>query len=152
MAFQLTIDSFAEGALIPRRHTCEGENVSPALAWSGAPKGTRSFALIMDDPDAPAGTWNHWLLWDLDAGTNALDGEFRPGAAGKSGLNDFGEQGYGGPCPPRGHGPHRYYFKLYALDVTELGLMQGARRDALERALKGHELGRAQHMGRYERK
>ncbi len=119
MAFRLITDAFAESALIPKRHTCEGQDISPALAWSGEPVGTRSFALIMDDPDAPLRTWNHWLLWNIPAGTDALSESFSPVSTGLSGTNDFGKPGYGGPCPPRGHGPHRYYFKLYALDRYE---------------------------------
>jgi len=152
MAFRLITDAFAESALIPKRHTCEGQDISPALAWSGEPVGTRSFALIMDDPDAPLRTWNHWLLWNIPAGTDALSESFSPVSTGLSGTNDFGKPGYGGPCPPRGHGPHRYYFKLYALDVEKLALKAGAKRAELDRALKGHVLAETQYMGRYERK
>jgi Raf kinase inhibitor-like YbhB/YbcL family protein len=152
MAFQLIIDKFSVNGPIPKRYTCEGEDISPALAWSSEPSETRSFALIMDDPDAPVGTWNHWLLWDIPTETHVLEERFSPGSAGKSGTNDFGRPGYGGPCPPRGHGPHRYYFKLYALDVEKLALKAGAKRADLDRALKGHVLGEAQYMGRYERK
>ena len=152
MAFRLTTNAFEDGASIPRRYTCDGEDVSPAVAWSGEPGGTKSFTLIMDDPDAPAGTWNHWLLWDIPEGPHELGERFRPGAVGQSGTNDFGKLGYGGPCPPRGHGPHRYYFRLYALDVETLGLKPGARRAELDRALRRHVLGEASYMGRYERK
>ena len=120
MAFQLTVAGFAEGASIPQRHTCDGQDLSPGVSWSGAPGDTGSFALIMDDPDAPVGTWNHWLLWDLAASTQSLPEGLRPGQLGVSGTNDFGRPGYGGPCPPRGHGPHRYYFKLFALNVASL--------------------------------
>ena len=152
MAFQLTIAGFAEGASIPQRHTCDGQDLSPAVSWSGAPGDTGSYALIMDDPDAPAGTWNHWLLCDLAASTQSLAEGFRPGQSGVSGTNDFGRPGYGGPCPPRGHGPHRYYFKLFALNVASLGLKAGAKRGELDRALKGRVVAEAQYMGRYERK
>ena len=152
MAFQLTIEAFAESAPIPKRHTCEGQDILPALAWAGEPNGTRSFALIMDDPDAPLRTWNHWLLWDIPRGTHALEERFEPGSTGQSGTNDFGKPGYGGPCPPRGHGPHRYYFKLYALNVEKLALEADAKRADLDRALKRHVLAKAQYMGRYERK
>ena len=152
MAFQLIIDAFSESAWIPKKYTCEGQDRSPALAWSGEPDATHSYTLIMDDPDAPAGTWNHWLLWDIPAATHALPERFSTGSTGHSGTNDFGKPGYGGPCPPRGHGPHRYYFKLYALDVETLPLRAGAKRPDLDRALKGHVLGEAQYMGQYERK
>jgi Raf kinase inhibitor-like YbhB/YbcL family protein len=151
MAFQLTSGAFAEGAMIPKRHTCEDQDISPALAWSGEPDGTRSFALIMDDADAPLRIWNHWLLWDIPAGTHALKERFRPSAKIQSGTNDFGNPGYGGPRPPRGHGPHRYYFKLYALNVEHLALKADAKRADLDRELKVHVLGEAQYMGRYER-
>ncbi len=152
MTFRLTVEGFREGDTIPRRHTCEGEDVSPALSWEDAPPTARSFALIMDDPDAPAGTWNHWLLWDIPTGVNRIEEGFQPGSLGVSGTNDFGKPGYGGPCPPRGHGPHRYYFRLYALDVESLGLPEGARRAQLDAALRGHILDEAQYMGRYERR
>ncbi len=152
MSFRLTTNVFTESASIPKKYTCEGEDISPALAWSGEPNATRSFALIMDDPDAPAGTWSHWLLWDIPAATHALEERLWTGSTGQSGTNDFGKPGYGGPCPPRGDGPHRYYFKLYALDIDKLPLKPGAKRADLDRALKGHVLAQAQHMGQYERK
>ncbi len=152
MAFQLTVAGFAEGAMIPKVHTCEGKDISPALQWSGAPANTKSFALIMDDPDAPGGTWNHWLLFDIPAGVQALAEGFKPGQVGVSGVNDFGRQGYGGPCPPQGHGPHRYFFKLFAVNTESLGLRAGARRADLDRALRNRILGQAQYSGRYERK
>ena len=152
MTFRLTVEGFREGDTIPRRHTCEGEDVSPALFWEDAPPTAKSFALVMDDPDAPAGTWNHWLLWDIPASVTRIEEGFQPGSLGVSGTNDFGKPGYGGPCPPRGHGPHRYYFRLYALDVESLGLAEGARRAQLDAALRGHVLDEAQYMGRYERR
>jgi len=152
MAFQLTISAFAEGATIPIQYTCDGADRSPALAWSGAPEGTKSFTLIVDDPDAPVGTWNHWLLYDIPATMRDVAEGFKPGDAGVSGVNDFGKPGYGGPCPPPRHGVHRYFFKLFALDVPSLGLKAGTRRAELDRALKGHALAEARHMGKYERK
>ncbi len=152
MAFKLSSPAFADGGNIPRLHTCEGADLSPALEWSGEPGGTGSFALIVDDPDAPVGTWNHWLLCDLPASTHTLPQGFKAGQAGESGTNDFGKLGYGGPCPPKGHGPHRYYFKLYALKVPSLGLRRGAKRAELDRALQGRVLAEAQWMGRYERR
>ena len=116
------------------------------------PPATRSFALSVDDPDAPAGTWNHWLLWDIPASVHALPQGFKPGTLGVSGTNDFGKPGYGGPMPPRGHGPHRYFFKLHALDVPALGLGSAAWRAALDRVMRGHVLAQAEYVGRYERK
>ena len=152
MPFRLSTSAFEEGAAIPKLYTCEGADVSPSLEWSGAPGDTKSYALIADDPDAPAGTWNHWLLWDIPASVHSLAQDFKPGTLGASGSNDFGKPGYGGPCPPRGHGPHRYFFKIHALDVESLNLRAGARRADLDRALRGHVLAQAEYMGRYERK
>lgn len=152
MAFKLTAGAFADGGTIPTLHTCDGADLSPALEWSGEPGGTQSFALIVDDPDAPAGTWNHWLLYDVSPSVHALAQGTKPGHTGVSGTNDFGKQGYGGPCPPKGHGPHRYFFKLYAVNVPSLGLKAGTKRADLDRALKGHSLAEAHYMGRYERK
>jgi Raf kinase inhibitor-like YbhB/YbcL family protein len=152
MPLKLMTGAFAEGATIPKLHTGEGADLAPALEWTDAPAGTSSFALIVDDPDAPAGTWNHWLLWDIPAETRNLAQGFRPPQTAVSGKNDFGKPGYGGPMPPKGHGPHRYYFKLFALDVASLGLAAGARRADLDRALRGHILAQAQYMGRHERR
>jgi len=152
MAFKLIIPAFAEGGLIPKLHTCEGADVSPSLEWTGEPTETRSLTLIVDDPDAPAGTWNHWLLYDLSASVRSLAQGYKPGKLGQSGANDFGRAGYNGPCPPKGHGPHRYFFKLYALDVPSLGLPAGARRAGIDKAMRGHILAEAQYMGRYERR
>ena len=151
MAFQLTSEAFADGAPIPKRHTCEDQDVSPALAWSGEPDGTRSFALIMDDPDAPLRTWNHWLLWDIPADTHALKERFRPSAAVKNGTNDFGKPGYGGPCPPRGHGPHRYVFQLFALN-RRLAFDGHPGRSEVIRTMKGHVLAKGVLVGTYERR
>ena len=151
MAFRLIVGAFPEGGSIPRLHTCDGANLSPALEWSGEPSDTRSFALIMDDPDAPAGTWNHWLLYDLSASVHVLAQGYEPDRVGVSGKNDFGKLGYGGPCPPKGHGPHRYFFKLHALNVASLGIKAGVTRPELDRALKGRVLAEAQYMGRYQR-
>jgi Raf kinase inhibitor-like YbhB/YbcL family protein len=151
MAFQLFSTAFADGGWIPALHTCEGADLSPALEWSGEPDGTHSFALIVDDPDAPAGTWNHWLLWDIPAKTHNLPQGFKPGTVGVSGRNDFGRTGYGGPCPPKGHGPHRYFFKLYALGVETLGLREGTKRPDLDRAMAERVLAETQCMGQFER-
>ena len=151
MAFSLKVKGFDDGAFIPKRNACDGEDSSPALEWSNEPKGTNSFALIMDDPDAPGGTWNHWLLWDIRNNVHSLAEGFRPGLLGASGKNDFGRPGYGGPCPPKGHGAHRYYFTLYAVDRPFLGQPAGAKRPQVDQALQGHVLAQAQYMGRYAR-
>ena len=149
MPFTIRVEGFAAGETIPKRHTCEGVDVSPAIDWSDVPESTKSFALIVDDPDAPGGTWNHWLVWDIPADRGGLTEGDR---AGVSGTNDFGKPGYGGPCPPKGHGPHRYFFRLYAVDAKSLHLKPGARRDDLDRALRTHKTVEATYMGRYERK
>jgi hypothetical protein len=150
---QLTSPAFEPGATIPQRHTGDGKDVSPSLRWSGAPAGTKSFALICDDPDAPRGTWVHWVLFNLPADQAELAEGVPatpelPGGA-KQGKNDFGNHGYGGPAPPRGK-PHRYIFKLYALD-TVLELPAGATKQQLEQAMKGHVLAQGQLMGTYSR-
>jgi Raf kinase inhibitor-like YbhB/YbcL family protein len=145
--FAVDSDAFGRGDEIPRRHTCEGEDVSPALSWTAAPAGTRAPALIVDDPDAPRGTFTHWLAWNIDPAAGALAESERGPAEGR---NDFGVTGWSGPCPPPGHGTHRYFFRLYALD-TRLGIGLGAKRRELERALAGHVLATAELMGRYER-
>ncbi|HJT88662.1 MAG TPA: YbhB/YbcL family Raf kinase inhibitor-like protein [Bryobacteraceae bacterium] len=132
-------------------HTCQGADVSPSLEWKDEPRDTRSFALIVDDPDAPAGTWRHWVLYDIPPQVHNLAQGYKPGNLGVSGTNDFGKPGYGGPCPPKGK-PHRYYFKLYALDVHTLGLPAGIQANELENAMKGHIRGETQYMGRYQRR
>ena len=152
MPFRLFSSGFSEGGSIPALYTCDGADLSPPLEWSGAPAETRSFALVLEDPDAPAGVWCHWLLHDIGAKVHELPQGCRPGALGLSGTNDFAKPGYGGPCPPKGHGPHRYLFKLHALDVHTLGLPAGARRAELLEAIKGHVLAAAGYMGRFERK
>jgi Raf kinase inhibitor-like YbhB/YbcL family protein len=150
MTFTLTIAAFADGGPIPAKFTCEGANVSPELRWNDAPANTRSYALIVDDPDAPVGTFTHWVQFDIPAERSSLaEGASAIGVAGK---NDFGRAGYGGPCPPRGQGPHRYTFTLYALDITSLKLKAGAGRREMETALRGHILAQAAYLGRYERK
>ena len=120
--------------------------------WTGEPPETRSLALILDDPDAPGGVWNHWLLYDLPPTVRSLAQGYKPGKLGQCATNDFGRRGYGGPCPPKGHGPHRYFFKLYALSVASLALPAGARRAEIDKALSGHILAEARYMGRYERR
>lgn len=147
VTIQLTSVAFSEGNTIPKRYTCDAENVSPPLQWTQIPAGTMSLALIMDDPDAPAGTWVHWVLYDVPPKQAGLaEGE---SGVGVQGLNGFRKTGYGGPCPPGGK-PHRYYFKVYALDSL-LNLPQGANKGEVEKAMQGHVLGVGQLMGLYSR-
>lgn len=154
MALRLTSPAFTNGASIPREHTCDGADLSPALQWEDVPAQTRSFALIVDDPDAPAGTWVHWVIFDLPATTRQLargvpgDGQLPSGA--RQGRNDFKRVGYGGPCPPRGPA-HHYHFRLYALDAT-LGLSAGASRADVDAAMRGHVLAHAELVGVYQRR
>lgn len=150
MSFALNSSAFENNEKIPVRHTCDDENLSPPLSWTDAPEGTQAFALVMDDPDAPSGTFTHWLLVDIPASRTALDEGLKPGDVGTSGTNDFEKIGYGGPYPPRGHGPHRYRFSLHALRART-SLAEGASRAAVDRALKGATLGTATLVGRYER-
>lgn len=145
--FGLSSNAFGQGDEIPRRHACDGEDISPALSWSGPPAGTRSLALIVDDPDAPRATFTHWLAWNIEPEAGELaEGESAPA----EGRNDFGIGGWSGPCPPPGHGQHRYFFRLHALDARlDIGMRAGRRE--LERALASHVLETAELMGRYER-
>lgn len=152
MSLTLSTKSFAPGGEIPRKYTCEGDNLSPELSWSEPPKGTQNFALIADDPDAPSGTFTHWVLYGVSTETRQLAegssrGQLPAGAS--QGRNDFGKTAYGGPCPPPGK-PHRYFFKLYALD-TKLGLKPGASKQQLEQAMKGHVLAQSEVMGTFKR-
>jgi Raf kinase inhibitor-like YbhB/YbcL family protein len=151
MPFRLFSSAFSEGGWIPDLQTCDGADLSPSLEWSGEPGDTRSFALVMEDPDAPAGTWCHWLLYDIAPKIHQLAQGYKPGGLGVSGTNDFGKPGYGGPCPPKGK-PHRYFFKLHALDVETLGLPAGAKRAELYQSLQGHILAQAEYMGLYQRR
>ena len=151
---ELTSTAFTEGSPIPIKHTCDAENVSPALKWSGAPAEAKSLVLIAADPDAPVGTWVHWVLYGLPATANELaenapQSQYLPGGA-RQGLNDFRKLGYGGPCPPAGNA-HRYFFKLYALD-TALDLKPGATKKEVEHAMEKHILAQAQLMGTYKRR
>jgi len=148
----LTSTSF-QGSQIPARFTCSGAGISPQLAWNAPPAGTASFALLVTDPDAPRGTFVHWVLYDLPAGTRALPeglaalGQLEDGS--RQGRNDFGEIGYGGPCPPPGS-PHHYHFMLYALDA-KLNLAAGATRAQVEAAMQGHILAHGELVGLYKR-
>ena len=150
---KLMSTAFRDGEEIPRPHSRDGGDVSPPLAWSGAPEKTASFALVCDDPDAPRGTWVHWVLGDLPPEATALPagaGKGKGPSAGVPGKNDFGELGWGGPAPPRGHGTHHYEFRLYALD-RRLGLARGTSKAELEAAMKGHVLAEARLTGTYRR-
>ena len=150
--FILTSSAFSSGQLIPRRYTCEGPNISPPLAWEGAPSRTQSFALISEDPDAPGGNWVHWVIFNIPSMENKL----KEGVAmtpslpngAHQGLNDFQKVGYGGPCPPGG--THRYFFKLTALDA-KLNLPSKTTKGDVEKAMQGHILAQAELMGTYHR-
>jgi Raf kinase inhibitor-like YbhB/YbcL family protein len=152
MSLNIMSSAFGEGDLIPRQYTCDGRDVSPPITWTGAPAGTKSLALIADDPDAPAGTWVHWVVYNLPAGVAELheaippDRELKGG--GRQGKNDFRKIGYGGPCPPSG--THRYFFKLYALDA-ELDLEPGATKADVLAAMEGRILAEARLIGKYKR-
>jgi Raf kinase inhibitor-like YbhB/YbcL family protein len=152
MEIKMTSSAFKEGDMIPKKYTCDGQDVSPPLAWDSVPEGTKSLALISDDPDAPMGTWVHWVIFNLPPDAKELaenvpsQRELKNGA--KQGTTDFRRIGYGGPCPPRG--THRYYFKLYALD-TMINLSPGASKSQLLKAMEGHILAQGQLMGRYSR-
>jgi Raf kinase inhibitor-like YbhB/YbcL family protein len=152
MTIKITSSTFTEGSMIPNRYTCDAEDVSPDLAWTGVPEGTKSLALICDDPDAPMGTWVHWVLFNLPPDINELHAEIPPEKTLKNsarhGKNDFGRFGYGGPCPPSG--THRYFFKLYALD-TRIKLGSGITKAQLLEAMNGHILDEGRLMGKYKR-
>ncbi|MEE9252063.1 MAG: YbhB/YbcL family Raf kinase inhibitor-like protein [Thermodesulfobacteriota bacterium] len=152
MSMNVTSAAFEEGGMIPRQYSCDGADISPPLAWSGVPEGTKSIALICDDPDAPVGVWVHWVLYNLPPDTTELPegvpSQKTLSSGAMHGRNDFGNLEYGGPCPPGG--THRYYFKLYTLD-TELELSPGASKKQLLSAMEGHILAQGQLMGRYKR-
>lgn len=153
MSFTVRSSDFTQGATIPLQFTCVGADISPALEWSAVPANTQSFALIADDPDAPVGTWVHWVLYNLPASVHSLPQNFPKSEKAKDGTlqgrNDFGKIGYGGPCAPPGK-THRYFFKLYALD-TRLALQAGATKKDLEAAMKSHILEESETMGRFSR-
>ena len=151
---EITSTAFVEGDTIPRPYTCDEEDLSPPLSFSGVPDTATTLALIVDDPDAPAGTWVHWVLFDLPAETSGLpEGvpkEPRPALGGSQGANSWGRTGYAGPCPPPPTGEHRYFFRLYALDAA-IDLAPGARADDVRGAMDGHVLAEASLMGTYRR-
>lgn len=153
MTLNISSSAFSSGGTIPKVYTCDGQNRSPDLTWSGLPEGTRSLALILDDPDAPGGTFTHWVLYNMPASLTALSaGQLKTTAIngiGVQGTNDFSRAGYDGPCPPRGN-PHRYIFHLYALDV-ELNLKPGSTAAALRKAISGHVLAVGEYLGKYNR-
>ena len=153
MAFAVKSTAFSNGGEIPRKYTCSGENLSPALSWNDMPPKAKALALIADDPDAPGGTWTHWILWNLPSRATSLPEGVPPTESlensARQGRNDFGRIGYGGPCPPPGR-PHRYFFRLYALDGA-LDLKAGASRTELESAMKPHLVAQAEWMGMFKR-
>ena len=152
MAIKVNSTAFQEGGIIPKQYTCDGQNISPPLAWDSVPANAQALALIADDPDAPGKTWVHWVVFDMPATTKSLPENVPPqetiAGGGKQGTTDFRKVGYGGPCPPSG--THRYYFKVYALD-KELGLDNKATKDQVLKAMEGHILAQGQLMGRYKR-
>lgn len=149
----ISTEAFGAGETIPAEYTCDGKNVSPALSWSSIPAGVKTITLIMDDPDAPRGTFVHWVLYNIPAIAQKLQKGVPKNEiladGSRQGMTDFGRPGYGGPCPPPGK-PHRYYFKIYALD-TQLNLSSGATKGDVEKAMKGHILAQGELMGKYGR-
>lgn len=153
MKLTVTSTAFNDGGMIPSKYTCDGDNISPAISWSGIPGGTKSIAMICEDPDAPAGTWVHWVVYNIPPDIQKIEEKIPSEKILKNGtlqgLTDFRKIGYGGPCPPSG--VHRYYFKVYALDKT-LDLEPGATKSQLVKAMEGHILAQGQLMGKYTRK
>ena len=148
MAFHLESNAFGNGQLIPRKHVRDGDNLSPPLQWSGAPRETKSYVLIVEDPDAPGGTFRHWALFDIDPSCDHLVEASGRGVG--HGVNDFGNLRYDGPQPPKGHGVHHYHFKLAALNVASLGLGDGAGIDRIWERAHGHILDEAELIGTFE--
>jgi hypothetical protein len=150
----LTSGAFHNGATVPKRYTCDGDNLSPPLEWNAVPQGTRSLVLLCDDPDAPGGTWHHWGVFDIPAKHTALaEGASQHGGrdAFNQAVNDFKRRGYGGPCPPRGHGPHRYQFRLLALSAERLVVRKDALCADVEREARKHVIAEALLVGVYQR-
>jgi Raf kinase inhibitor-like YbhB/YbcL family protein len=146
----LTSDAFKDGQAIPVQYTCDGADQSPALSWGEPPQGTKGFALVVDDPDAPGGTFRHWGVYNIPSSTRGI-------AAGQGGqfpeaVNDFGKSGYGGPCPPKGHGTHHYHFKLFALDVERLDVGPNPKVPDVETAATRHAIAQGELIGTYERR
>ena len=151
---RLSSSAISDGSAIPRRYTCDGEDISPPLEWSDVPPGTRSFVLLCDDPDAPGGTWHHWAAYDIPSNQTALTSNAarhaeKPGF--KQAITDFQRTGYGGPCPPHRHGPHHYHFRLLALSIEHLAVRKAASCRDIEREARKHVLAEALLVGIYER-
>nr|WP_237710108.1 YbhB/YbcL family Raf kinase inhibitor-like protein [Pyrococcus sp. ST04] len=147
---------FEENGIIPKKYTCEGADINPPLRIENIPENAKTLAIIVEDPDAPGGTFIHWVAWNIPVTTEIPEGIPKEAVVEKpihmiQGINDFGRVGYNGPCPPRSHGVHHYHFKIYALD-TELSLKPGSTKKELEKAMKGHILAEAELVGIYERK
>lgn len=153
MEIQISSSAFGHEGFIPQKYTCDGENISPPLSWKNIPSGTKSIAIINDDPDAPVGTWVHWVIYNIPPTANGLPENIKPMEklpdGTLQGRNSWGKIGYGGPCPPSG--VHRYFFKIYALDKV-LDLKPGATKEELLKAMKGHILAEGQFYGKYSRK
>ena len=153
MAITVESSAFASLQSIPAQYTCNGQDISPPLMWKNIPENTKSFAIICDDPDAPGGMWVHWVCYDIPRSVDSIEENIPKTdslpVGGKQGTTDFGRIGYGGPCPPSG--VHRYFFKVYALDVM-LGLPSGKTKKEIERAMKGHIVAQGELVGKYSRK
>jgi Raf kinase inhibitor-like YbhB/YbcL family protein len=147
MTLRISSPAFMDGGRIPRKYTCDGENVAPPLEWSGAPEGSKSVAIICEDPDAPSGTFTHWVLYDIPISRHRLD---EATSVGKAGVNDFGATGFGGPCPPKQDAAHHYHFRVYALDTESLGPSGLSKHDARD-AMSGHVLAEGELTGVYKR-
>ena len=154
MSLHLYSEAFAQEENIPPEYTCDGQDRSPPLEWAGAPQGTKSFALVCDDPDAPGGTFGHWAIFNIPADVTFLEGGHsrrNVPSTYPEGTNDFGRAAYGGPCPPAGHGPHRYRFRILALDTDQLTLTEAAQVPEVEEKARAHLLAESELMGYYER-
>ena len=145
----LTSDAFQDGQAIPTQYTCDGTDQTPVLTWGDPPSGTKSFAIVIDDPDAPSGTFRHWGVFDIPASARSIGGAQH---VGTEVTNDFGKPGFGGPCPPKGHGPHHYHFKVFALDTDKLEIPSGAKVKDVEDAAAKHAIARGELIGTYERR
>jgi hypothetical protein len=149
---RLTSSAFGDHEMIPIRYTCDGSDISPPLAWSGTPTETRSFAVVCVDPDAPAGDWYHWAVYDIPADIAHLEEHYlADGVLSSQGRNDFRKKGYAGPCPPHGHGMHHYHFQLFALDVDRLPVAGSAHCREIETSARSHAIARAELTGLYAR-
>ena len=155
MSFRIESPDFKEGESIPQRFGCDGQDISPGLVWADPPEGTRSFVLTVEDPDAPMGVFVHWVIYDLPSSARGLEQGIKGSDArlkgAKQGKTSFGQSHYGGPCPPRGHGTHRYIFTLRALDIPALDVAPGSKKGIVEKAMKGHVLAEARTTGTYQR-